>query len=65
MFHRDENSKLSKIDSDFILLEGYPENIDSEYHVNTLCYELACAFGNRCHYIYAPAITRTAEIRND
>ena len=64
MFHRDENSKLSKIDSDFILLEGYPENIDSEYHVNTLCYELACAFGNRCHYIYAPAITRTVEIRN-
>ena len=59
-----ENSKLPKIDSDFIPLDGGPENIDSEYHVNTLCYELARAFGNRCHYIYAPAITRTAEIRN-
>ena len=59
-----ENSKLPKIDSDFIPLDGGPENIDSEYHVNTLCYELAKAFGGRCHYIYAPAITRTAEIRN-
>ena len=59
-----ENSKLPKIDSDFIPLDGGPENIDSEYHVNTLCYELSRAFGGRCHYIYAPAITRTAEIRN-
>lgn len=59
-----ENSKLHKIDSDFVPLDGGPENIDSEYHVNTLCYELAKAFGGRCHYIYAPAITRTAEIRN-
>lgn len=59
-----ENSKLPKIDSDFIPLDGGPENIDSEYHVNTLCYELSKAFGGRCHYIYAPAITRTAEIRN-
>ena len=31
---------------------------------HTLCYELARAFGGRCHYIYAPVITRTAEIRN-
>ena len=59
-----ENSKLPKINADFIPLDGGPENIDSEYHVNTLCYELAKAFGSRCHYIYAPAITRTAEIRN-
>lgn len=59
-----ENSKLPKIDADFIPLDGGPENIDSEYHVNTLCYELSKAFGGRCHYIYAPAITRTAEIRN-
>ena len=59
-----ENSKLPKINADFLPLDGGPENIDSEYHVNTLCYELAKAFGSRCHYIYAPAITRTAEIRN-
>ena len=59
-----ENSKLPKIEADFIPLYGGPENIDSEYHVNTLCYELSKAFGGRCHYIYAPTITRTAEIRN-
>ena len=59
-----EKSKLPKIDSDFVPIDGDPENIDSEYHVNTLCYELAKAFGGHCHYIYAPAITRTAEIRN-
>ena len=59
-----ENAKLPKVNSDFIPLDGGPGNIDSEYHVNTLCYEMAKAFGGRCHYIYAPAITRTAEIRN-
>lgn len=59
-----ENSKLPQINSDFIPLDGGPENIDSEFHVNTLCYELAKSFGGRSHYIYAPAITRTAEIRN-
>ena len=62
--HCAEKSKLPKIDSDFVPIDGGPENIDSEYHVNTLCYELAKAFGGHCHYIYAPAITRTAEIRN-
>lgn len=45
-------------------MDGEPENIDSELHVNTLCYEFARAFGGRCHYIYAPVITRTAEIIN-
>ncbi len=47
-----EQSKLPKIDSDFVPLDGGPENIDSEYHVNTICYELARSFGGRCHYIY-------------
>ncbi len=59
-----QQSKVPQIDSDFVPLDGGPENIDSELHVNTLCYELARAFGGRCHYIYAPVITRTAEIRN-
>ncbi|MBR0289003.1 MAG: sugar-binding transcriptional regulator [Selenomonadaceae bacterium] len=59
-----QNSKVPQIDADFVPLDGGPENIDSELHVNTLCYELARAFGGRCHYIYAPVITRTAEIRN-
>ena len=58
-----ENQKLPRIDSDFVPLDGGPENIDSEFHVNTLCLELSRAFGARCQYIYAPAITRTAEIR--
>lgn len=56
--------KLPRIDADFIPVDGGPENIDSDYHVNTLCYELARAFGARSHYIYAPAITRTPEIRD-
>ena len=55
---------MPQIDADFVPLDGGPENIDSELHVNTLCYDLARAFGGRCHYIYAPVITRTAEIRN-
>ncbi|MBQ6296533.1 MAG: hypothetical protein IJK81_02420 [Selenomonadaceae bacterium] len=58
----DQNSKVPQIDSDFVLLDGDPENIDSELHFNTLCYELSWAFGGRCHYIYAPVITHTAEI---
>ena len=47
--HHAQNSKVPQIDADFVPLDGGPENIDSELHVNTLCYELA---------------TRTAEIRN-
>ena len=58
-----EQEKLPALDADFVPLDGGPENINSEYHVNTLCYQLARAFGARSHYIYAPAITRTVEIR--
>ena len=61
---RAEQEKLPQIDADFIPLDGGPESIDSEYHVNTLCYQLARAFGARSHYIYAPAIAKTAEIRD-
>ena len=56
-------SKLPVLDADFVPLDGGPENIESEYHVNTLCYNLAKAFGGRSYYIYAPAITKTPEIR--
>ncbi len=59
-----EKSKLPQLDVDFVPIDGGPENVDSEYHVNTLCYEMSRAFSGHCHYIYAPAITRTAEIRN-
>lgn len=58
-----EQERLPQIDADFVPLDGGPESIDSEYHVNTLCYQLARAFGARSHYIYAPAIAKTAEIR--
>ncbi len=58
-----EKEKLPRIDADIIPLDGGPESIDSEYHVNTLCYQLARALGARSHYIYAPAIAKTAEIR--
>ena len=58
-----EIEKVPRIYADFVPLDGGPENIDSEFHVNTLCYQLARAFESRCHYIYAPAITRTVEIR--
>ena len=59
-----EREKLPILDSDFVPLDGGPENIESEFHVNTLCYKLARAFSARSHYIYAPAIARTAEIRD-
>ena len=58
-----EQEKLPTLDADFVPLDGGPENINSDFHVNTLCYQLARAFGARSHYIYAPAITRTVEIR--
>ena len=49
--------RLHPVRADFVPLDGGPE-----LHVNTLCYELANAFGGRSHYIYAPAIARTGEI---
>lgn len=58
-----EQEKLPVLDCDFVPLDGGPENIESEFHVNTLCYKLARAFTARSHYIYAPAIARTAEIK--
>ncbi len=61
--HYAEQEKLPQIDADFVPLDGGPESIESEYHVNTLCYQLSRAFGGRSHYIYAPAIAKTPEIR--
>jgi DNA-binding transcriptional regulator LsrR (DeoR family) len=54
---------FAPMELDFVPLDGGPEYIDSDYHVNTLCYKTAKAFGARCHYIYAPAITKTPEIK--
>lgn len=53
----------SPVSVDFVPLVGGPENIDSEFHVNTICYKVAQAFSSNSHYLYAPAITKTAEIR--
>jgi len=53
----------SPVAVDFVPLVGGPENIDSEFHVNTICYKVAHAFSANSHYLYAPAITKTAEIR--
>ncbi len=56
--------KMPLLDIDVVPIDGGPENIDSDQHVNTICYEMAKAIGGRSHYIYAPAITRTSEIRD-
>ena len=52
------------LDIDFVPIDGGPESIDSDHHVNTICYEMAKTVGGRSHFIYAPAITRTSEIRD-
>ena len=59
-----EQEAMPQADVDFVPIDGGPENIESEYHVNTICYQMARAFGGRSHYIYAPAIAKTAEIRD-
>ncbi|MBQ5503387.1 MAG: sugar-binding transcriptional regulator [Selenomonas sp.] len=58
-----EQEKNSPLDIDFVPLDGCPESIESEFHVNTICYQMARAFSGRSHYIYAPAIAKTAAIR--
>lgn len=55
--------RCNEIDADIVPLVGGPENIDSEFHVNTICYKVANAFKARSHYLYAPAITKSPEIR--
>jgi DNA-binding transcriptional regulator LsrR (DeoR family) len=55
--------KCDVVNADMIPLVGGPENIDSEYHVNTIVYKVANAFKARSHYLYAPAITGTAETK--
>lgn len=55
--------KCNEVKADMVPLVGGPENIDSEFHVNTIAYKIANAFKARNHYLYAPAITKTTEIR--
>lgn len=56
--------KSDIVDVEMIPLVGGPENLDSEYHVNTIVYKVANAFKAKSHYLYAPAITGTAEIKS-
>lgn len=56
--------KCNLINADMIPLVGGPENVDSEYHVNTIVYKVANAFKAKSHYLYAPAITGTAEAKS-
>lgn len=53
----------SEIKADMVPLVGGPENVDSEFHVNTIVYKIAHAFRAQSHYLYAPALSKTAEIR--
>jgi DNA-binding transcriptional regulator LsrR (DeoR family) len=56
--------KSDIVNVEMIPLVGGPENLDSEYHVNTIVYKVANAFKAKSHYLYAPAITGTAEIKS-
>lgn len=56
--------KCDAVNADMIPLLGGPENVDSEYHVNTIVYKVANAFKAKSHYLYAPVITGTAETKN-
>lgn len=59
-----EGAQMPQIDADIVPIDGGPFDQSSEYHVNTLCYRLSQTMNCRSHYIYAPAITRTPEIRD-
>lgn len=52
------------VNAEMVPLVGGPENdVDSEYHVNTIVYKVATAFKAKSHYLYAPAIVATAEAK--
>lgn len=56
--------KCDAVNANMIPLVGGPENVDNEYHVNTIVYKVANAFKAQSHYLYAPAITGTAEAKS-
>lgn len=55
---------FAAVNADFVPLVGGSESLDSELLVNTICYKVANAFNANTHYLYAPAITRTADIKD-
>lgn len=55
--------RCNAVNADIVPLVGGPENINTEFHVNTICYKVANAFQAQSHLLYAPAITISKEIR--
>ena len=53
----------SPTNATFVPLVGGPENVDSDFHVNTIVYKIAHAFKAQSHFLYAPAVSKTAKIR--
>ncbi|WP_422448878.1 sugar-binding transcriptional regulator [Thermoanaerobacterium sp. DL9XJH110] len=47
-----------------IPLVGGPGNLESEYHVNTICSKIATAFKAQAIYLYAPAVTADKKIKD-
>src|SRR5699024_3257450 len=53
-----------KKDLKIVPLEGGMGQSRVEIHANQLAYELAKKTGGTCHYLYAPAVVETEELRN-
>ncbi len=51
--------------ADFVPLVGGPGTLDSKYHVNTIIYNVAKAFGATSHFIDAAAVVEKKETKED
>ncbi|SDY11455.1 DNA-binding transcriptional regulator LsrR, DeoR family [Evansella caseinilytica] len=51
--------------ADFVPLVGGPGTMDNKYHVNTIVYNVANAFGGSAHFIDAAAVVEKKETRDD
>ncbi|WP_142505804.1 sugar-binding transcriptional regulator [Melghirimyces algeriensis] len=58
-------SDIKQRRADFVPLVGGPGTMDSKYHVNTIVYNVANAFGGTTHFIDAAAIVEKKETRDD
>lgn len=61
----DELSEFKPRKADFFPLVGGPGTLDSKYHVNTIVYNLANAFGGTAQFIDAAAVVEKKETRDD
>ncbi|WP_091746339.1 sugar-binding transcriptional regulator [Propionispora vibrioides] len=55
--------RCNPVQADILPLGGSLENVNDEYHVNTIIYKMATAFKARSHYLYAPFFTSSAEAK--